>query len=747
MTVTGTLAPVPTVPAPAPTAPSSRHRRWPGWLLGVVGLAAVVAAHVALSAPIRVPIIHPDELGYLLNARVLAKGGLTSQVEYYPGFSVLLIPLWLTSNAALTVFRSTLYVQAGLSGIGALLAWRLSRYVAPALGPWRRALVVGLVSAYPSFLLYSDLALSEVAFATVFAGVVVLAAVAMPGRRARWWAALGLLSGLLVAVHPRGLAVVVATAVLGVVVLGWRWSSVKPFLALVAGAGLGLGTTMWLVAAVRAPATVLGAYQPDSVLSKSLSAHGLTSLGVELAGQLFYLSVATVGLIPLGLVVGVRSLVRVGRGDRDVAALVRAYATLSFLGVWALSSLFMNLGNRADQLIYGRYNEGVIVPILIIALAEVVGAREGVARRWVTAGVVAVAATGAVVGLGNTKAALYGAVNPINVLGLAPILTRMGEHVHVAAIVAIGVGAVLVLSAVAWRLPAVAAVLVAAVFVASTVDTEVGYLVPGSRARAQQDVVATAIEQIRAAGLAPVGCVAYDPAPLGYGDYNYFEDQFLVPDQPFAPYHSSGSQPPCGTLVVSRQPNFARLHPGARAVTSESYTAQTLWALPIGPLYAALATNGWLSPSSASAPLPAAAMEGGELAPSATAVEVQPGTAQVVSVAVVHGPGGAPWPAVTALHTGSGKYGVRLTVQSYGPAGLSTSGTKTACTNAAGATRCARVDLPTTLLPGQTATIPIRIEVAPSTAAGTYRIDLGLVQEGVDTFRTHQVVTVVVAGP
>ncbi|HEY2429326.1 MAG TPA: hypothetical protein VGI06_10370 [Acidimicrobiales bacterium] len=751
MTVTGTITPVPTVSAPAPVAPPVHRRRWVGGLLAVVGLAGVVIAHLAMSAPVRVPIIHPDELGYLLNARVLARGGLRSQVEYYPGFSVLLIPVWWATSSPLTVFRSTLFVQAGLSGVGALLSWRLSRVLAPGLGAWRRALVVAVVCAYPSFLLYSDLALSEVAFATIFVGIVVLAAAALPGRRVGWWAGLGVSSGLLVAVHPRGLAVVVATVALGALVLGWRRSSVAPFVALVAGTIGALAVTRGLVDAVRAPATVLGAYQPDSVLSKSLSAHGLSSLGVELAGQLFYLSVATFGLVPLGLLVGGRALVQVARGERRVPTLVSGYATLSFLGVWALSSLFMNLGNRADKLIYGRYNEGVIIPMMLIALADLMGAsREGrgaAARRWLGAGLVAAIATGAVVDLGNSKAALFGAVNPVNVLGLAPVLARMAEHIHVLAIAGMGAGAVLALSLLSWRLPAVALLAVVALFAASAIDTETGYVVPGSQARAEQGVVASSIAAIRAAGLGPVPCVAYDLGPLRYGDYNYFEDQFLVPDQLFAPFDPSGSRPPCGTLVVSRQADFPARHPGARVVTAENYTAQTLWAVPGAPLFTQLAANGWLSPSGASSPLPASARSGGRLVPGAPIVLVSPGESATVEVTAVHGPGGAPWPAVNALHSGSGKYGVRLTVQSYGPTELRTGGAPTACVAVPGhttPTHCDRVDLPTTLLPGQTEPIPIQIRVGYGTPPGSYQLELGMVQEGVGEFSARAQITVVV---
>jgi hypothetical protein len=455
-------------------------RRALGALLAIVGVAGVVAAHLALSHAMRVPIIHPDELGYLLNARYLALGGARSPVEYYPGFSLLLIPLWSAHASPVGVYHSALAVQAGLSGVGAVLVWELCRLLAPDRTGWRRVLIAAVGCAYPSTLLFSDLALSEVAFATLFAAVVLISAWALASRSPLRFGILGIATGLLVLVHPRGLAVVVATVVLAALVLGVRRSAVACLTALAGGLVVSLAVTEILVRAVRSPSTQLGAYQAGNVVSKSLNGHGLISLAVEAAGQLFYLSVTTAGLVPLALVIGTVALWRVARGDRRPLALAQAYATLSFLGVWALSSLFINLGNRADKLVYGRYNEGVIAPLLVIALAEVLG-RDW--RRWLVSGAVAIAGTGAAVIAGDTKAALFGPINPINILGLMPLVSRMGGHLHILSIGAVGLGAVVVLGLVAIRWPAVSIVVLIAVFVASAVDTETSYVLPGSRAR------------------------------------------------------------------------------------------------------------------------------------------------------------------------------------------------------------------------------------------------------------------------
>ena len=762
---------IPTSVPPSPAADASPQRRFPPLLGGVLGIGLVVAVHLVLSGPMRVPIIQPDELGYLQNARYLARGGLRSQVEYYPGFSVLLIPAWLLSAAPLTVFRSALWIEAGLSGLSAWLVWQLVPRLVGPVQPGYRALIAGLVCAYPAALLYGDFALSEMAFGAMFVLVVLVAAWALPDHRIRAWATFGLTSGLLVLVHPRGLAVVVAAVVIGLAILGWRRAGVGPLLALTAGFVTSLSITVWLVRQVKTPTTQLGAYQPDGVISKSLSIHGATALGTEVFGQLFYLSVATFGLLPLGLILGARSLWRVLWGsDRQPIVLVQAFAALSFVGVWGLSSLFANLGDRADKLIYGRYNEGAIAPLLVLALADLLLSTRGKRRiaaacRWLAVGTIAIGVSGLVVMAGDSQAELYGPLNPANILSLQPVLARTGEHIHIIVLGAIGLAVLLILSLISWRLPVVAFVALALIFAASTIDTETGYIIPGSRARAQQDVIAQAIDSIRAANIGDLSCISYDPAPLGYGDYTYYEDQFLSPTQQFATFDTATGTPLCGTLAISRaDPTvFASHYPGARLITSENFVDQSLWAVPrLGDdTFAALEVGGWLSPGpSASLPLPPDALAGGSITVSGKShVEVVRGQTSRVVVTIHHGAGGAPWPAVGALHSGSGEYGVRLTVQWYtmssvpgpvvgeGPTlargatvGTGSNGFPTTCLSLPDAPigfSCSRIELPATLLPGQSDRMSIDLTAGAALPPGAYRVEVGLEQEGVGSFSTQ----------
>jgi hypothetical protein len=709
-------------------------------VFGVTSVLVLVASHILLGWFMRAPIIHPDELGYVGSALYLARGGLRPEISYYPGYSLLLVPLWWASKDPITVWRGALVVNAGLAGLGGLVTWVLSSGLAPALSSRQRLAVTAVVCAYPALLLYSDLALAECLFVLVFGIVVLLAGRALVGRAPGWWGALGVASGALALVHPRGLAVVVAVVLMALLVLRpWKPASAVAGAALTAGLVFSLGVTRLLVHATGSSSlNNFAPYRPDTIISKSLSVHGAASLLWEAGGQLFYLSVATLGLAPLGLLLGLRALRSVVRGDRAPVNMIRAFAALSFLGVWALSSLYMNLGQRADKLIYGRYNEGAIVPLLVIGLADVLtqarvrrfAARSYAARRWLLVGVGGVGIGAGALIVGRTTAQLHGDLNPVNVLGIYPFIRHTTGTLDVALLACTALGGIIVLSLLAWRAPGIAAVLLVPLFLVAAVDSQLGYLVPGSTARANERVIAaTVTKAVTHLGI-PNDCIGYDSTTAI--EFNYFSDRFLVTGRRFAWFDPTSGAQPCGPLVVSGRTDLATHFPGARRVTFENDVAQSLWVLP-SPTQARLASAGWLLPDPTPGPLPDAARHAVLHAPGheGTMTFVASGRTNTIDVRATHDGGGAPWPAEPGLKQED--FAVGLAARWYAPSLLPATaadpGHPIATTT---------VELPATLLPGETVTfhLPLSARGANGTplAPGRYKVRLAVFQQQTPAF-------------
>jgi len=747
-----TVRPAPRDEATPPAATGGR-RRWAPVAIAaaVVAVAAVVAAHLALMAPLRVPVIHPDELGYVSNARYLARGGLKPTTEYYPGYSLLLVPLWWLSRDPLTVWRGALIVNAVLAGGAVVLAWCLLGRLAPELDRRWRALIVAATAAYPALLLFSDFSMAETAFAAAFLGVCVLAARAFDdAERAGagtpgWgrWAALGAGCGLLALVHPRGFAVYVAVGLLGVLALaGSRRRGLAPLAALAGGLAAGFAVTRVLVVALKDPASRFSAYSPGGILSRAASVHGALGLVSEAGGQMFYLSVATLGLVPFGLWLSLRALRAAVGGDRRATVMTRAFVGLAFLGVWAVSSLFMNLGTRADKLIYGRYNDGAVAPLLLLALAELARpaasralgpgrARLRAVATWVVAGAGTLVVSAAFTGLGHPGSEVHGPLNPVNVIAIVPYITHFGGKVEVLALLGVGLAGLAILALVAVRWPAVAVAALAALFVALAVRTQATYILPGSRARAVQNAVPLALAGLRAHTTADLSCVGWDQAAAD--DFFLYAAEFDLPSQRIEPYGPGlRDRTSCGPVVASPDPSFATSHPGARAITVDPYERLALWVLP-GTSEATLAADGWLLPA-APTPLPAADRVDA-LAVDPSERSVAAGGAEALRVAVTHPAGGAPWPT---LLTYGGPAAVRLSVWWEPVTGGSAPDTCTVPGASTRAAACEVVDLPRVAAPGSTTdlNVALRARSADGQAlpAGTYTVHLGLYQEGVGTF-------------
>ncbi len=94
---------------------------------------------------------------------------------------------------------------------------------------------------------------------------------------------------------------------------------------------------------------------------------------VSLLGQSWYLLATTLGIIAYGAVALVRSL----GGARSTSLPTRGDAGVVLVVVGAsvaLSVVFMSDRWRSDQLVYGRYNDAIVTPVLVVGLATLFAA-------------------------------------------------------------------------------------------------------------------------------------------------------------------------------------------------------------------------------------------------------------------------------------------------------------------------------------------------------------------------------------
>lgn len=356
-------------PAPLRRTPSALR---PRSLLA--GATALLAGFHAVSGLARTgPAVVADEAGYLFGVRALADHGLgplAGTTYYRGGWSLLLVPVELLTGSPVAVFRAAILLNAVLAAVVVpLLYLLLHRY---ARVPARPALIGALVGGlYPALHVLSQAALPESLLAVlVLAAACCLGELARGRRRLLCAVSLGAVLAAAFSVHGRSIALIAVSLLLlaylatrGAVPLG-QCCAVLAVLAI--GIWLSLALDRHLVTAAY------GGWAADDLSSRAgalLDGTAVPGTARNLVGQAWYVSVATLGLVPL-------LLTRVG--DPDVrkrfsgAGVALTAIVLTLLGLLVLSALFLSSPTRPDHLIYGRYVESALPPLVALATAELV---------------------------------------------------------------------------------------------------------------------------------------------------------------------------------------------------------------------------------------------------------------------------------------------------------------------------------------------------------------------------------------
>jgi hypothetical protein len=522
------------------------------------------------------PTLVADEVNYLLNARVLV-GGTPGQLRLasfsHGGYSALIAPLVAIHASPRTVYGLVLVANAALA---ASLAPLLYLLVARVLQPPRRVAVWAAfaAAAYPSVTVFSQVALAEnlllpltVVWLLLFAWLLDVRSV---WSRTICAGAFGLCGAALYAVHGRMIvATALTVAALAVLALSRR---LPPGAALVGIALAGLGLVGTHALDHFLVATNYGGRTASEIgfgISNLREASGVTAVARNLVGQTWYVIVASLGLLLTVAVVDGRMFVnRVRRGDLDGSALVILLLLAAGAGLLVVSALSFRTVSRPDILVYGRYVDVVMPPLVAMALVRLT--RHDRQDRLGIALAVVAAATAAVVTL---HAVIHPPREPNrwNVASLPFLTLQLGSISLIGAGLVTG-AALLVATRLRRRAPLLLVPAVILAFAATTAvverepvlsadrgDYPRGWTSPGTAAHA--------------------GAIAYDTS--AYDVIGLYVYQWFLPHDRFVLY--SGAGIPHTPYVISSR-SWPRRHPGAgaRAVWRDPGRDQVLFRLPSG---------------------------------------------------------------------------------------------------------------------------------------------------------------------
>jgi len=474
------------------SARRSRRRSPLPWLYGLA-----LGARLPFALHVHEPIIFADEAGPLLVARTLVghtpRPTLASEPLFHIGYPLLVAP-WTALLGPSREFRGATLTNAFLLATIALLVLLVLR---DGLGVGQRpALAIAAVtSLYPSFLLETGFTWTE--SATITAVLLTFVTCQRLTRSPSRWSAVafGASTAAAYAVHPRLVPLVALTPVVIFLVRRWHGlSTVDALTGLATTAGLFLLTRAahaWITATLYTGEPVAG---EKAFLNKSFhSPESLFGALGALAGQTWYLTVATLGLAPLG---GALLLSELRRKPRRVDLLYFVVVTAALL---ALSSLFVHQPNRVDQRVYGRYAEPVLALLLAAGLVALWRHRHPLRIALVMMGFPLTLCALLLGGVGRHH--FGGVVNPANLLGIDQfVLLRPRVGVGRITLYAVLGAALLLGTRLLFRRAgmAVALALLAAYFVVSANRTLEKVLEPIHRTHRITDAVPEAVPRIEA---------------------------------------------------------------------------------------------------------------------------------------------------------------------------------------------------------------------------------------------------------
>jgi hypothetical protein len=691
------------------SAPSHIDRAW--LVVGGIAIATFVV-HVIAAARMHNPIIQADEAGYLSNARYLAQGIGRTKYGYESGYSLLLVPAALISHDPLRAYHLSLITNALLAASLPLLGFFLVRRVLPGTPTGAQVTAALLLVLYPGWSILTNVAMSENALVPAVLATACVIAVA----RQSWprWCVAAVLASYTFWVSPRGL-VIVGAFVFGCALSTRPWKRFFPGVPaiIVAVVGTVLGRVVNI--AIAGTSKVQGVSHQNGLLhvfEPLIHPGQWNNAAATLLGWFSYACIATFGLAVVGAVVMTAALARRRvHGSSGALVPVAAFAVPALLGtlvLGALNDVQVSVA-QLDYLVYGRYVDGVLAPVLVVGAAWLFAGTHAANRaRDVTrallfgAGVAVVVLIFAVI---RPPARQSATLNIANILALRPFIVHL-QHRSLPALLLAGVVVMtvgLVLTALDRRVGAAAMML----FLAwSSWVTYNGYAVHDSAQRAQQRALVTAIHKLREKGV-DTSCIVIDTkAPLsGWHLANY---RFFVPTSTFA---LAGETPQrCGPLVLSAAADVDSRYPGARPVAYENHAPIGLWIQ-----HPSTALDGLFGPVPITAPLPASAYRSN--------VSVRPGDTKhhdaQLHITVQHTGSGAPWPGSLSSVAPHSQGSVRVDITVTGP-----SGTVIASSSC---------PLPHTLFPGDRVNLDCHVPL-PNAAPGNYTAHVSLEQVGVTTF-------------
>lgn len=346
------------------------------WLSFVFAITAGLAVFI-FNANVIGPTIQPDEGSYLATAAAIAGYTNDFSSNFHGGYSILIAPAFLIADTPFDIWEVVRAINATLFASSVFGLCLLAKYFSPISTLRHKYAAVGVVSLYPAWIIMAGYASSQVAFVSVFLFILLTYLRAIHGGMGIWLV-LGVLSGFLFWVHPTGIASIIAIicSAFYVAFIRNRYDVFVVFLLVILCMIFIYQEGMsWLLQEKMNVSGLGSNNEYPSVaqfFSPLISLLGIKEVVARIAGQVFYISLGSVGLLGAGLYSLTPNSTEGVNGSNKKVLQERAVAIfiwLALMGTIMITALLFTAkpeALRLDEWIHGRYIEGVLAPILLV---------------------------------------------------------------------------------------------------------------------------------------------------------------------------------------------------------------------------------------------------------------------------------------------------------------------------------------------------------------------------------------------
>lgn len=354
----------------------SRHRT----LVTVLCLIGVFIIYAVLGLRYTGPTYLSDEASYLTKAAFLAGYNVDNASSWHAGYSLLLSPLFMLFSDLSKIWRGALLLNSLMLTLSLALLLNFLRKIFPNRS-YRDALCATVLCAfYPGLVVMGGYTFSGALFCLVFLLLLILI-LRIDFRNPTTVLAPALASSFLYWIHPMGAAVCFAV-MLGLLLKAVSERNYKVWALFLMVSIITMATYSALIHPwINSSMTPIGFNSADhyqgvlSNLSMTTPKGFMFRVSSIFIGQITYLLVATYGVVLVGVSMSARYLIKFLK-ERKLSSnenLSVFIATLSILGVVLMGSILFYLSSitqniEPDFLIYGRYSEMILLPLLGIGL-------------------------------------------------------------------------------------------------------------------------------------------------------------------------------------------------------------------------------------------------------------------------------------------------------------------------------------------------------------------------------------------